>query len=69
MTIQKRAKKPIKKAKTLVVKKQTKGTPANSKKADAKRTAMKPGLRISKGGNIYTETRTDRSDRDFRKKL
>lgn len=69
MTIQKRLKKPVKKAKTLVVKKQTKGTPLNSTKKDAKRSALKPGLRISKNGNIYTETRKDRSDRDSKKKL
>lgn len=64
MTIQKRDKKPVKKAKTIIVKKQTKGTPANSPKKDSKRVAMKPGLRISKGGNLYTETRKDRSDKD-----
>lgn len=69
MTIQKRNKKPAKKAKTIVTKKQTKGTPVNSKKADAKHTALKPGLRISKGGNLYTETRKDRSDKDPKRKL
>lgn len=51
----------FRKARTLVVKKQTakKGV---SKKLDAQRKALKPGLRISKSGNLYTETRANRSD-------
>ena len=31
-------------------------------KADAKRKALAPGKRISKSGNIYWETRKNRSD-------
>lgn len=33
-----------------------------SLKADRKRTAIRPGKRISAGGNAYTETRKNRSD-------
>ena len=34
----------------------------SGKKADAKRTAKSPGVRISKSGNKYTETRSNRAD-------
>lgn len=51
------------KGKTIKVKKikkvkQTK----DGKKADAKRDAKAPGLRVSKTGNRYTETRSNRAD-------
>ena len=39
----------------------TKGGKGNSK-ADSKRTAMKPGKRISKNGKVYYESRRNRSD-------
>lgn len=58
----------FRKARTLAVKKQT-GKKSGSKKLDAKRKAMKPGLRISKYGNLYTETRANRSDINPTKKL
>jgi len=32
-------------------------------KADRKRKAMQPGVRVSKSGRKYTETRRNRSDR------
>lgn len=58
----------FRKARTLVVKKQTakKGV---DKEKDAQRKALKPGLRISKYGTIYTETRANRSDINPSKKL
>ena len=42
---------------------QTKGTPNESIKADRKRTALAPGRRVSKSGNVYSERRRDRSDK------
>lgn len=39
----------------------TKGSKSN-RKADSKRTAMKPGKRISKNGKVYYEYRKNRSD-------
>jgi hypothetical protein len=42
---------------------QTKGTPNDSIKADRKRTALAPGRRVSKSGNVYSERRRDRSDK------
>ncbi len=58
----------FRKARTLVVKKQTSKTGVNKEK-DAQRRALKPGLRISKTGNVYTETRANRSDVNPSKKL
>ena len=58
----------FRKARTLVVKKQTSKTGVNKEKA-APRRALKPGLRISKTGNVYTETRANRSDVNPSKKL
>lgn len=52
----------FRKARTLVPKKQT-GVDSSNKELDKQRTALKPGLRISKNGNLYTETRANRSDR------
>ena len=37
--------------------------------ADRKRTALKPGLRISKSGKKYWETRRNRSDLSRKKRL
>ncbi len=51
----------FRKARTLAVRKQT-AKKKVVKKIDAKRKAMKPGVRISKTGNIYKETRANRSD-------
>jgi hypothetical protein len=42
---------------------QTPGTPNNSIKRDANKTAMAPGRRTSKAGNVYSERRRDRSDK------
>ena len=42
---------------------QTPGTPNNSIKRDANKTAMAPGRRTSKSGNVYSERRRDRSDK------
>jgi len=42
-------------------KKYAKGSKSN-KKLDAKRKALKPGKRLSKKGNIYYESRKNRSD-------
>jgi hypothetical protein len=42
---------------------QTKGTPNDSIKADRKRKALAPGRRVSKSGNVYSERRSDRSDK------
>jgi hypothetical protein len=42
---------------------QTPGTPNDSIKADRKRTALAPGRRVSKSGNVYSERRRDRSDK------
>jgi len=44
------------------VKKQT-GAESYSVKMDRKRNALVPGWRISKNGNLYYETRRNRSDR------
>jgi len=38
-------------------------------KADKKRSALKPGTRISAAGNTYTEKRRNRSDKNAKKKL
>lgn len=56
------------KARTLKVMKQkpVKGT---KKTNDRKHKAMKPGLRISKTGNIYTERRSNRSDKTPKKRI
>ena len=51
----------FRKAKTLAVKKQT-GKEGVNKQADKARKALKPGIRISKTGHIYYETRANRSD-------
>ncbi len=58
----------FRKTRVLVVKKQT-AKNRGSKNLDAKRKALKQGLRISKSGNIYTETRANRSDINPSKKL
>ena len=39
------------------------------RKADASRKAARPGVRISKSGRRYTETRENRSDVDRRRNL
>lgn len=57
----------FRKARTLVIKEQTGGI--KSIKKDAQRKALKPGLRISKTGRIYTETRANRSDVNPSEKL
>lgn len=54
-------KKTRSKARTVKTLKQS-GT-RKSIKADRKRTAKTPGVRISESGNKYTETRRNRSDR------
>lgn len=46
-----------------------KKTPKRSIELDKKYKALPPGKRISKDGNIYYETRPNRSDMDRRKKL
>jgi len=48
------------------VKRQTGKT---NRKVDSKRRALHPGKRLSKSGNTYYETRKNRSDLDYRKKL
>jgi hypothetical protein len=58
----------FRKAKTLRVMKQT-AKAGVDKIADSKRTALKPGLRISKTGNLYYETRANRSDVSPKNKL
>lgn len=58
----------FRKARTIVPKKQT-GVDNSNKELDKKKVALKPGLRISKTGNIYTETRANRSDRSPKYKL
>ncbi|MBI4945780.1 MAG: hypothetical protein HY840_05195 [Bacteroidetes bacterium] len=58
----------FRKARTLAVKKQT-SKKGIDKERDSQRKALKPGLRISKYGTIYTETRANRSDVDPSKKL
>lgn len=50
----------LRKARTLKVLKQSKGL--TNKLADLAHKALKPGLRISKTGNLYYETRKNRSD-------
>ena len=50
------------KGRTIRVKSQT-GKNSKSKKADKQRKALQPGVRISKTGKKYTETRKNRSDR------
>lgn len=42
---------------------------SRSIKADKKRTAKKPGKRVSASGNVYYESRANRSDKDRRKRL
>ena len=37
--------------------------------ADKKRTAMKPGRRLSKSGKVYFENRRNRSDKDSKRRL
>ena len=49
-----------------IVKRQTGKT---NTKADKKRTALKPGLRLSKNKKKYWETRRNRSDRNKHTKL
>jgi len=39
------------------------------KRKDVKRSALKPGKRLSKSGKTYYETRKNRSDKDKRKRL
>jgi len=58
----------FRKARTLVVKTQTSKTGVN-KEQDAQRRALKPGLRVSRTGKIYIETRANRSDADPKSKL
>ena len=58
----------FRKARTLLVKKQTAKKDVD-KNLDAQRTALRPGLRISKYGTIYTETIANRSYIDPSKKL
>lgn len=58
----------FRKARTLLVKPQT-AKKAIDKKRDAQRRALKPGLRISSTGTIYSETRANRSDINPSKKL
>ena len=58
----------FRKARTLLPKKQT-HIESTNKESDKKRTALKPGLRISKYGNLYTETRANRSDKNPKNKL
>lgn len=55
-----------KKARTIKVQSQhkVKGT---KKESDRKRKALKPGIRVSKNGNVYTERRSNRSDTNPRK--
>ena len=52
----------------LLVKKQTATANSNSE-LDAKRKALKPGIRLSKFGNVYTETRENHSDVNPKKQL
>lgn len=40
-----------------------------SKRADRKRKALAPGKRLSKSGKLYTERRSNRSDKNKRKRL
>ena len=56
-----------KKGRTLVVKKQTKV--AGSRKSDKGKPALKPGIRESKKGRVYTETRSNRSDVNPKKRI
>ena len=51
----------FRKARTVAEKKQTHKQGVD-KRADKARKAMKPGIRISKTGNVYYETRANRSD-------
>ncbi len=64
----KKTKLKFRKARTLIVREQT-ATQGVNILADSKRTAMKAGLRISKTGNFYWETRANRSDKDPKSKL
>ena len=56
-----------KKGRTLVVKKQTKVR--GSRKSDKGKPAMKHGIRESKNGRVYTETRSNRSDVNPKKRI
>ncbi|MCS7232335.1 MAG: hypothetical protein RMJ67_09390 [Elusimicrobiota bacterium] len=49
--------------KTIVVFKRQTPVPRWNKKRDAKRRAKPPGVRVSRRGKIYVETRKNRSDR------
>ena len=52
----------------LALKKQT-ATENVDKVADSRHKALKPGLRRSKNGTLYTETRANRSDKNPTQKL
>jgi len=58
----------FRKARTLVVKKQTEKIGVD-KKSDAQRKAMRAGVRVSRTGRIYIEQRANRSDINPTKKL
>lgn len=58
----------FRKARVVAIKKQTAKNRVSRKK-DAERKALKPGIRVSKTGSIYTETRANRSDINPTKKL
>ncbi len=44
-------------------------TGKSNKSADKKRSAMKPGTRLSKNRNKYTEKRANRSDKNPKRRL
>lgn len=51
------------KAKGGIVLRRAKQTGSSNFKADGKRKAMAPGKRLSRNGNVYYESRKNRSDR------
>ncbi len=65
----KATKKKTKFSRPKVIKRTNRQTGKTHKKPDSKRTALPPGKRRSKNGNIYTETRKNRSDRNKKTKL
>lgn len=61
---------PIKrKAKKKTIKRKVRQIGSSNKKSDSQRTALKPGKRISKNGNVYYEYRANRSDINPKNKL
>lgn len=56
-------KKRTQRRKPKVVYKKNRQTGKSDKKMDKKRSALPPGKRISKNGNVYYEYRKNRSDR------